>query len=308
MSSITELQLVPRILYVPGLRAKPPPAAHQEILWRCLVEGIRRADPEAAAGVSAAPDCLRLALWGHLFYEKYRDVRVDEAGIAALLEEANPGNDSIREVFGIKRRTAYLAHLSGDRFPLLISWLAAEDTRANMADSERYFRNADGVGDRIREILRIELQRAWAAGERILLMAHSFGSVIAWDTLWTMKGTGGPIDLFLTLGSPLGTRYIQGRLMGAGATGAARYPQGIRHWHNLAAVGGLTALGHRFGKDFSEMRQLGLVAGITDRTDLLNPFRGTEGLNVHKCYGYFVNAATGAAIARWWRSPGSRAT
>jgi hypothetical protein len=183
----------------------------------------------------------------------------------------------------------------------LISWLASKETRINMAASERYFQNVDGVGDRIRQVLRSELQRSWEAGERILLMAHSFGSVIAWDTLWSLKGEGGPIDLFLTLGSPLGTRYIRRRLMGAAATGAARYPQGIRHWHNLAAVGGLTALGHRFSTDFSEMRQLGLVAGITDRTDLLNPFRGADGLNVHKCYGYFVNVATGEAIARWWR-------
>ena len=200
---------------------------------------------------------------------------------------------------------AYLAHLCGDRYPWLISWLAGEDTRINMAESQRYFLNADGVGDRIRGILRGELERAWAAGERILLMAHSFGSVIAWDTLWSLRGEGGPIDLFLTLGSPLGTHYIQQRLMGAGATGAARYPRGIRRWHNLAAVGGLTALGHRFSEDFAEMQRLGLVAGITDRTDLLNPFRNAEGLNVHKCYGYFVNAVTGEAIASWWRNSGT---
>jgi hypothetical protein len=301
MSVNTGLQLAPRILYVPGLRAKPPPAVHREILWRCLLEGVRRADPVASGELAAAPECLRLALWGHLFYDQYRDLRLDEAGITALLGDARPGRESIGEVFGMKRRAAYFAHLCGDRFPWLISWLAAGDTRINMAESERYFRNADGVGDRIREILRSELQRSWAAGERILLMAHSFGSVIAWDTLWGLKGEGGPIDLFLTLGSPLGTRYIQRRLMGAESSGAARYPRGIRRWHNLAAVGGLTALGHRFASDFAEMQRLSLVAGISDRTDLRNPFRNAEGLNVHKCYGYFVNAATGEAIARWWR-------
>ena len=308
MPANTEMRNLPRILYVPGLRAKPPPAVHREVLWRCLLEGVRRADPEAAAGLAAAPGCLHLVLWGHLFYDQYRDVRLDEAGIAALLAAAKPGRDSIHEVFGIGRRTAYLAHLCGDRYPWLISWLAGEDTRINMAESQRYFLNADGVGDRIRGILRGELERAWAAGERILLMAHSFGSVIAWDTLWGLKGEGGPIDLFLTLGSPLGTHYIQQRLMGAGATGAARYPRGIRRWRNLAAVGGLTALGHRFSEDFAEMQRLGLVAGITDRTDLLNPFRNAEGLNVHKCYGYFVNAATGEAIASWWRNSGTPST
>ena len=304
MSASTEAQLVPRILYVPGLRAKPAPKVHRETLWRCLLEGVRRADPGAAAELAATPECLHLALWGHHLYDNYRDVRQDQAGIAALLADARPGKDSIREVFGIRRRANYFAHLCGDRFPWLIDGLTNEDTRSNIAASDRYFHNVDGVGDRIRAGLRSELQRSWAAGERVLLMAHSFGSVIAWDTLWSLQDEVGPIDLFLTLGSPLGTRYIRSRLQGASATGAARYPRGIRRWENLAAVGGLTALGHRFAEDFAEMQQLGLVAGIGDRTDLINPVRGAEGLNVHRCYGYFVNAATGAALARWWRSPG----
>jgi hypothetical protein len=289
-------------LYVPGVRAKPPPAVHRAILWRCLLEGVRRADSAAAAGLAAAPECLRLALWGHLFYAQYRDIRLDEPGVEALLANTRPSRDSVREVFGLKSRARYLGHRIGDLFPWLIGWLAPEGTRTNLAESERYFRNADGVGDRIREVLRIELRRSWAAGERILLMAHSFGSVIAWDTLWSLKSEAGPIDLFLTLGSPLGTHYIQRRLMGRIASGAARYPHGIRHWHNLAAVGGLTALGHRFSRDFAEMQALGLVGGISDRTDLLNPFRDGNGLNVHKCYGYFVNAVTGEAIANWWRN------
>ncbi len=102
------------------------------------------------------------------------------------------------------------------------------------------------------------------------------------------------------MGSPLGTRYIRRQLMGAADEGAARYPRGIRRWQNLAAIGGVTALGHRFAADFADMRRLGLVEAISDRTDLVNPFRGAEGLNVHRCYGYFTNAVTGEAIVRWW--------
>jgi hypothetical protein len=52
------------------------------------------------------------------------------------------------------------------------------------------------------------------------------------------------------------------------------------------------------------MSRLGLVGEISDQIDLVNPFRGQEGLNAHKCYGYFVNAGTGATIADWWRAPG----
>lgn len=292
-----------RILYVPGIRAKPPPDTHRALVWRCLLEGIRRADPALGEQLASSPDSLRLILWGHEFYAQYRDIRPDEAAIAALLAEPRPGRDSIREVDGLKRRAGYLAHLFADRFPHLIVWLAGEGTRANIADSERYFRNDHGVADRIRGLLRTELERSWDAGDRVLLMAHSFGSVIAWDTLWALGDKAGPVDLFLTLGSPLGTRYIRRQLMGAGETGAARYPRGIRCWQNLSAIGGLTALGHRFAEDFAEMRGLGLVDEIIDRTDLVNPFRGAEGLNVHRCYAYFVNAATGEAIARWWRAP-----
>ena len=45
---------------------------------------------------------------------------------------------------------------------------------------------------------------------------------------------------------------------------------------------------------------LGLVERITDHVNLVNYFRGPDGLNVHKCYGYMVNERTGAVIADCW--------
>jgi hypothetical protein len=293
-------------LYVPGIRAKPPPELHRSLVWRCLLAGLRRADAGVADELAASPGCLRLALWGHELYPEYRDIRPDLPAIEALIAGGPAQPDSIPEVRELRGRLRYQAHRLGDRFPALIDLLAGAPTRQTLADSGRYFANRDGVADRIRGILRAELDRAWDAGERLLLMAHSFGSVIAWDTLWSLRGGGGPVDLFLTLGSPLGTRYVRRRLLGAGASGAERYPRGIRRWENLSATGGLTALGHRFAEDFAPMATLGLVESITDRTDLINPFRGAEGLNVHRCYGYFVNPWTGAAIARWWRAEPGR--
>lgn len=300
MSSRPDSGQSPRILYVPGVRAKPPPDLHRQLVWQCLLEGVRRADPAVAAGMARFPECLRLVLWGHEFYADYRDIAPDEAGIANLLDEELSNGDRMPELRSARARLKYFAHLLGDRVPALIRWLATDNTRANLLDSQRYFRNVEGVADRIRAIVRGELERCWSAGDRILLMAHSFGSVIVWDTLWEMQDRAGPVDLFLTLGSPLGTRFIRRRLLGSSREGADAFPRGIRRWRNLSATGGLTALGHRFAEDFADMRRLGLVEEISDRTDLRNPFRGAEGLNVHRCYGYFVNAATGDAVARWW--------
>ena len=297
---------------MPGVRPKPPPEIHRALLRRCVTEGVRRADPEVAAEFAADDELLRPVLWGHLLYDEYRDPTLDQAGIDGLLSDPAPGPDSVREVAGLRHRLHYAAHHAGDSYPRFIHWLATTNTRINLRDSERYFQDENRLGHQVRVLLAAELQRAWHAGERVLLMAHSFGSVIAWDALWQlthgtegrpgMPGGPGPVELFLTLGSPLGTRYIRGRLLGAGESGARRFPAGIRRWHNLAARGGLTALGHRFADDFREMQQAGLAETITDQTDLINPFRSPDGLNVHKCYGYFVNAATGAAIAQWWRA------
>jgi hypothetical protein len=108
------------------------------------------------------------------------------------------------------------------------------------------------------------------------------------------------VDLFLTFGSPLGLRLVNARLLGARETGRRRYPTVVRRWANLSAVGELTALNQRMADHFGEMLRLGLVESITDDTTLETYFRNSEGLNVHKCYGYMVNPVLAGTIANWW--------
>jgi hypothetical protein len=129
------------------------------------------------------------------------------------------------------------------------------------------------------------------------------GSVIAYDSLWEMThGTRdhARIDHLLTMGSPLGQNYLQKRLFGHDQTGKARYPDNIRRWTNLEAVGDLTAIDRVFHNDFGEMLELGLIESIED-IDLFNYFQFNGQLNVHAEYGYLANAMTGQIIADWWR-------
>ncbi len=291
-----------RLVYVHGVRAKPPPEVHRELVWRCLVEGVRRADPAVARQMAGAGDVLDLVSWSHLFYPAYRDPALDAGGLAALLANDAPARDAIQPVSGLAWRARYWANRAGDRLPWLIRLLASRNMRINLAETARYLEDDRGVASQIRALLASALQRAWRARASVLLMAHSLGSVIAWDTLRQLdRATGessGPVDLFLTLGSPLGNRYIRRRIDSAGA---APYPRTIRRWANVVALGDQTALGRRLADEFRGMRERGLVDEITDTLDVVNPFCDDDGLNVHKCYGYFVNKATGAAVARWWR-------
>jgi hypothetical protein len=294
-----------RLIYVHGIKPKPEPRAHAAVLRECLLTGVERAAPDVAARMASEPGWLDLVAWSHVFYPRYRDLGPDLPGIARLRADDRPTLRSIAGVFGPRHRLATLAHHVGDRYPALIRWLATPATRESLTEALRYFADRDGESQRIRDRLRQSIVAAFDAGARVLLLAHSLGSVIAFDTLWELSrqpgGAGGRIDRFVTLGSPLGARYIRTRLKGADQAGAARYPDCIAAWWNLAAIGDLASLGRRLGQHYAGMRELGLTAGIIDRTDLVNPFYGADGLNVHRCYGYHVNQATGAVIAGWWR-------
>ena len=115
------------------------------------------------------------------------------------------------------------------------------------------------------------------------------------------------VDLFVTMGSPLGQRYIQKRIMGHSLAGRERYPNNIRRWTNLVAVGDLTAIDPWLAIDFSEMLQLGLVDSFEDE-EIYSAYRWRGVQNVHSEYGYLVNETTARTVANWWRSHDSSLT
>lgn len=294
----------PAVIYVPGIKPKPPAAEHGAALWRCLVEGVRRADAGVAADLARHPGCFSLVSWAHVFYETQRDIALDLPGIERLMAMPGPSGQDLREAGSWRRRLQRSLYLLCDAFPPLFDLLGDPNMRATLDDTRRYFGNEGGAAVRVRQMVADALLEAWRSGHRVLLIGHSLGSVIAFDVLWELShrfAVPDKVDLFVTIGSPLGLGFVRSRLLGASESGRRRFPGNIRRWDNLAAVGEMTALDRRLAQSWSEMRELGLVERITDRLDLQTWFRGPEGLNVHKCYGYMVNPVLGATVAGWWR-------
>jgi hypothetical protein len=292
------------ILYIPGIKPKPPAAIHRLNLERCLLEGLRRTSPDVAEELATEPDCLRIAPWPHLFYPAPSDPVPDAPGIERLLKLPGPEPEDLEEARHWHKSVLRFSYLVTDAFPFLIDWVVSPRIKETMHDSLRYLRNEGGVGDRIREFVRGALHEAWADGHRLLVIAHSMGSVIAFECLWQLsrqKKDPLRVDTFMTLASPLGLNFMRHRIVNRHAQGAEKYPTNIRRWHNLAAVGDLIPLQRRMEKDYSEMLTHGLVDGIVDEVDLHNYFRGPQGLNVHKCYGYMINPQVCEAVARFWR-------
>ncbi len=291
----------PRIIFVPGLNPKPPPELYLPQLRRVLLAGLQRSRPLAGDWFAGHAETLELVAWTYLFYGAHRDITIDIPGIERLLRQPQPSDEDLRELGSWSRRFRRWTHMLGDFVPLLGRQLAQPATKLLMHEASRYLKNRDGKGSMVRAVLREALERAWAADERVLLIGHSLGSVIAYDTLWELSRAGAPgeVALLITLGSPLGTHFVQRSLQGADEHGAARYPANIRRWRNFTARGDTTALRRRLRPFFAEMIELGLVESIEDRIDFDNYFRGATGLNAHEAYGYLVQPLIGEAIGAW---------
>lgn len=293
----------PLIIYIPGLLPKPRPEIHRDALLRCLIAGLRRIDSPVADAVEANPGNFEIVPWTFDFYGTHRDFEIDRSAVDAVIEQPEANARDIAEASAWSRRLTRWIYTLGDMLPFLIPHLASERMELHLRDLRRYERDRDGIADHIRRLLKVPLIAASGSQRPVLLIAHSMGSIIAYESLWELSHNHGnpvDIDLLLTMGSPLGQRFMQKRIRGRDRNGKDRYPSNIRNWKNLTAVGDLTAIDPWLANDFAEMLELELVSTIDDER-LLNYFRLNGKLNVHAEYGYLANEKTAHTIAKWWR-------
>ncbi|MDH5434192.1 MAG: GPI inositol-deacylase [Gammaproteobacteria bacterium] len=293
-----------QIIYVPGKDPKPPADQHIQLLWKALLEGVRRSSPEASDDLGQYFAYFKLISWNYLYYQTTYDPEEDVPWIDAMIEKSAPTVEDIREARAWDVKLLRFLYSIIDYFPFLLKFLS-KDLQAAAEDTQEYFKNKNNVGCDIREILKRQLRPLLEKEQEILLIGHSLGSVIAYDALWELshyEKLPGKVDTFLTLGSPLGLNYIQHRLVGHQHKGKNKYPSNIKKWINVSSIGDITALDRTFADDYAEMTELKLVESITDhKDDIYNYYRGNEGLNCHRSYGYFINDVVGSIIANWWK-------
>ncbi len=293
----------PYIVFVPGKNPKPLPENHRPVLWRTLLEGVKRAEPATVNELSQAFDHFLLTAWNYTYYHEYKDINRELAWIDALINQHGPSKQDIQQARSTSRKLQHLLYEIVDHFPFLIKFVSNE-LRTAAEETRRYFRNTDNIACDVRETLKKQLRPALQNKDNILLIGHSMGSIIAYDTLWELSHTeklAGKID-FLTIGSPLGLKYVKRRLNGANYSGEKKYPTNINNWVNVSSVGDITSLGRLFAKDFSPMLELGIINSIEDHCEgVYNFFHNESGLNCHRSYGYLVNPVVGKVIADWWQ-------
>ena len=177
----------PLILFIPGLLPKPRPELHRDGLLRCLIAGLRRIDAPVADAILAHPGNFELIPWTFDFYGTHRDFELDRSSIDALIEQPEANDRDIAEASAWSRRLTRWIYALGDMLPFLIPHLASERMELHLRDLRRYGRNKKGAADRAKQGLKVPLLEAAGSQRPVLLIAHSMGSVIAYDSLWELS-------------------------------------------------------------------------------------------------------------------------
>jgi len=98
------------------------------------------------------------------------------------------------------------------------------------------YKRADGklfmVRKELRDRLLARLSEASAAAERVIVVSHSMGTMVAYDVLRNCQECP-QVDTLITLGSPLGLQEVQDELRAVGVAQIDFPAERLAHWINV---------------------------------------------------------------------------
>ena len=205
-----------------------------------------------------------------------------------------PGKSALPEFF--MDISAPVLAAVGFRMPVLGK--IAKDFGAYLEETEF----AEDARARLRERLCAMLDR----GDQVMLISHGTGSVIAYDVLWELSNDTATypeygdckIDHWATLGSPLGDRMVQKRLLGAKERDESRFPSNVISWHNLAAEDDYTCHDMTLADDFKKMMVQKQVSAVQDYKVFNLAVRYGKS-NPHSSVGYYIHPRLAKILADW---------
>lgn len=273
------------IVGIHGLANKPP-ANVLENWWRqAILEGLAK-----NCGNKQQVINFTMVHWADRLHQPLQDpLTMDEPYIAvngALKTYKDGWRDTVvAGVLGVGGSA-----LDGAKRYLGINEIADAVLEAKLKDLFTYYEKRE-----IREELRGRLENKLRAlsGERVMLIAHSMGSIIAYDVLRIMgrKDPNYRLSHFITIGSPLGLPHVKNRIYEE--NDLMRTPTVVCKWTNFADRRDPVALDVHLSDDYEPNDDGGQV-----KDDLIiNTYVGRKGKeNYHKSYGYLRAPEVSKAI------------
>lgn len=176
-------------------------------------------------------------------------------------------------------------------------------------DMAEYWNREAYFGSDVRWRLTPVLEQAFVEKKQIMLVAHSLGTIISYDTLWKFShyseyrskfNNGEKLDLFVTMGSPLADENIKSQIKGMRSKGTFRYPNNIKNWINISAEDDYISHDSRLSNDFRKIHKLGLMENpIKDIYPIYNLTVRNNKSNPHSSIGYLIHPAFTKIIHDW---------
>ncbi|WP_068546644.1 hypothetical protein [Thalassotalea crassostreae] len=208
-------------------------------------------------------------------------------------------------------KTNHFKEALADTFSGILAALGAGDNLigAVAPDMKHYWYNDSYFGSDVRYRLTKVLTKRLSQDKNIMLVAHSLGSIIAYDNLWKLshyseyRNSGikhKKIDTLITLGSPLSDENVKQHLKGSANSGKYKYPNNIKHWVNIAAEDDYISHDSQLKNDYQEMLHLNLIENIKDITPVYNLTVRNQRSNPHSSIGYLIHPKFIQQLVHWF--------
>jgi len=312
------------LLLVHGRDFKPAAEAYMDLSIAALRSGIERDYPDCLEGFDTMHK--RIAWYGDLTaailhrlgkrYDESLDIGDRHNALNALREINARKRFGIRQYDQLPGKSAVPEAIVGIIAPLLGALgLCVPLIRCVSKDFARYFDRKADYALQVRRRLQEQLCALMDRGDRIVLLSHGSGSVVAYDVLWQLshdpdlkeKYGDKKIELWITLGSPLGDSKIQKRLLGAKEKAEAKFPVNVIAWHNVAAEDDYTCHDNTLADDFKLMLKQRVVSAVHDYR-IFNLAVRYGRSNPHSSIGYYIHPRVAKILADWLQETSAVAT
>lgn len=302
------------IIIVHGRHFKPNETSLKKNWIAALYYGLKREDKDKAALLKNTK--ISFAYHGKKAneflrsignpYDEYDDIKDREVTLNKLMGYSS-GDFFDKEVYENLPGKSALQEAIADAFGGTLSLLGVTDKIISSVapDMAQYWEHDSQFGSDIRWTLTDILSKALMNDDKILLISHSLGTMIAYDTLWKFSHYGEYRDIknkklhtWVTLGSPLSDETVKKNLKGANLNGRRKYPRNIKKWINIAAEDDYICHDQAVENDYKEMITFRNIKSIQD-LKIYNLAVRKNKSNPHHSAGYLIHPITSNILAEW---------
>jgi len=302
------------VIGIHGLGNKPPRRLFRTWWKRSLRDGLKK----IGTGEIFLP--FELVYWADILHPIPLDPRQKDTGHPLYLDEkyVKPPREEPKPVSTLKGK--FIESMGrtldkifwDDEFKPNFSFISDLIIRRYFSEFETYYSKTvpkkNGGDCPVKTLIRQRLLRVLKRhrNKEIFLIAHSMGSVIAFDVLLSASSEV-TVDTLVTIGSPLGLPMVVHRIYTEHYAGkgpfvpeSIRCPDSIRkHWFNFSDIEDKVALDHRLFDDFQPN-----IYGVrpTD-TYVRNDYAIAGVKNPHKDYGYLRTPKMARVLESFLRNP-----